>query len=129
MPFTMSRYTLPSLVAREAPRRGKNKHNLNVSRSPRPVSRIRELRITGPLDSDDVPSLSHAFALSFSLFLAPRLTEATALQYYNITHKHVARSQQFRDAIIMQRARARARARRMTPSEPSCSIHTGITLL
>jgi len=87
----MSRYTLPSLVAREALRRGKNKHNLNTSCSPRSAPRIHER--------------SHG-TLSFFL-LHPRLTEVTTLQCDNIAHKH-AMLQQFRDAIIMQRARARA---------------------
>lgn len=34
VPFTASRYTLSSLVAFEAPRRGENKHNLDISYSP-----------------------------------------------------------------------------------------------
>ena len=113
----MSRYTLSTLVAREAPCRGKNKHNLNASCSPQSARRVREWSHGGR-------STPATFFLSFSLLFSfhSRLIEITTLQYDNIAHKHVTISQ-FRDAITYYAARARKFARRMTPSELPCSIH------
>lgn len=113
MPFTPSRYTLLSLVARKAPGRGKNKHNLNVFFRLECVNRV-----TGPLDT------GATFPLSLFLPLPPssyRGYSVIILQYHTQTRRDIATISRCNNYAA--RARTRKRARRMTPSELPCSIH------
>lgn len=91
VPFTMSRYTLPSFVAREAPGRGKNKHNLNASCSPRLAPRIRESN----------------HGRSTPVTLPPVLPR---LKRYNITISHTNTSRCRNDSAMQLLCSARARA-------------------